>query len=210
MFEIKGKFCLFSSLQVTKAFQMAALVRERVGIKDITRRVTVPDNPKAKLMYYLDCVAVVIDLNNPSVNRLKNYQNYHSLDDAETDALLALVILFSPDELLNKVFFHNEDCGGLTNQFYELSAVSNMLAVADNIVIGGERKRVAKIMFFQMFWMEKNYFTPIRSFRGRLERMARGLPGSAPSPPRAQPPPVIIYTTPPPQRHNDASCCNIL
>jgi len=189
---------------------MAALVRERVGIKDFGTTVTVPDNPKAKLMYYLDCVAVVIDLNSPNLNRLRNYRNYYTLNEAETDALLALALLLSPDELLNKVFFHSEDCGGSSNKFLELSAVSNMLAVTDNIVIGGERKRVAKIMFFRMSWMEKNYFTPIRSFQGRLERMARGLPGSASSPPRAQPPQIIIYTTPPPQRHNDASCCNIL
>ncbi|XP_078343571.1 uncharacterized protein LOC144629212 [Oculina patagonica] len=189
---------------------MAALVSERVGIKDITQRAMVPENPKAKLMYYLNAVAFVIDLNNPNVNRLRDFHNYYLLTEQETDALLALVILFSPDELLNKVFFHSEDCGGLSNQFYELSAVSHMLAVADNIIIGGERKRVAKIMFFQRSWMEYFYFTPIMSFQGRLERMARGLPGGAPSPPRALPPPVIIYTTPPTYRHNDASCCNIL
>ncbi len=145
---------------------MTALVRERVGIKDIGIRTTVPDNPKAKLMYYLDCVAFVIDLNDSNLNRLRNYQNYHLLDDAETDELLVLVRLFSPHKLLNRVFFHSEDCGGSSNQFFELSAVSNMLAVADNIVIGGERKRVAKIMFFKRSWMESNYHTPIRSFHG--------------------------------------------
>ncbi len=171
--KLRGKFCLIFSLQGTENLRMAALVRERVGIKHIGTTVTVPDNPKAKLMYYLESVASVLDLNSPNLNRLKNYQNYYSLSEAETDALLALVLLLSPDELVGKVFFHSEDCGGSTNKFYELSAVSNMVAVADSIVIGGERKRVAKIMFFKMSWMEKNYFTPIRSFRGRLERMAR-------------------------------------
>jgi len=85
-------------------------------------------------MYYLDSVASVLDLNNPNLNGLRNYQNYYSLDESDTDALLALVLLFSPDELEGKVFFHSEDCGGFTNQFYELSAVSHKLAVADNIV----------------------------------------------------------------------------
>ncbi len=148
--KLKCKFCLISSLQGTENLVMAALVRERVGIKDIGTRVTVPDNPKAKLMYYLESVASVLDINSPNLNRLKNYQNYYSLTEAETDALLALVLLLSPDELLNKVFFHSEDCGGKRNQFLELSAVSNMLAVTNNIVIGGERKRVAKVMFFKM------------------------------------------------------------
>ncbi len=187
---------------------MAALVRERVGIKEYGTTVTVPANPKAKLMYYLDSVASVLDLNSPNLSRLRNHQNYYSLSEAETDALLALVLLFSPDELLNKVFFHSEDCGGSTNQFFELSAVSSMLAVSDNIVIGGERKRVAKIMFFKRSWIENNYITPIRSFQSRLDRMARGLPGRAPSPPRALPPPRVH--TPPSYRHNNAESCTCI
>ena len=180
---------------------MAAVVRERVGIKDITQRTSVPGNPKAKLMYYLHCVAVVIQLDDPGLRRLRDYQNYNSLNDAETDALLALVLLFSPDELLGKVFFPSEDCGGFNNQFYELSAVSHMLAVSDNIVIGGERKRVAKVMFFQRSWMETNFLSPIASFQGRLQRMARRLP----SPPRASTPLIPRFSSSP-----DFCCCTIL
>ena len=167
---------------------MAAFVGERVRIRDTTVNASVPQNPKAKLMYYLKCVASVIQLDDPALSRLQNYQSYYSLSEEETDALLALVILLSPDELIGKVFFPSEDCGGRTNQFFELSAVSHMLAVADNIVIGGERKRVGKIMFFQRSWMETYYLTPIRSFQDRLQRMARGLPGRAPAPRRAPPP----------------------
>ena len=60
-----------------------------------------------------------------------------------------------------------------------------MLAVSDNVLIGGERKRVAKIMLFKRSWLEDNYISPLMSFEGRLQRLARGLPGRAPSPPRA-------------------------
>ena len=184
---------------------MAAFVGERVGIRDISRDASVPQNPKAKLMYYLNCVASVIQLDDPALSRLRNYQSYYLLSDQETDALLALVILFSPDELIGKVFFPSEDCGGGSNQFYELSAVSHMLAVADNIVIGGERKRVGKIMFFERSWMETYYLTPIRSFQDRLQRMARGLPGRAPTPRRAPPPPRPRSTS-----SIDQKACNIL
>ena len=189
--------------------KMAAFIGERVGIRDITRQVSVPQNPKAILMYYLNCVATVIQLDDPALSRLKNYQNYYLLSEEETDALLALVILLSPDKLIGKVFFPSEDCGGLTNQFLELSAVSHMLAVADNIVIGGERKRVGKIMFFQRSWMEDNYLTPIMSFQDRLQRMPRGLPGRAPTPrrvptPRRAPPPSS------PRATSQGCCCSIL
>ena len=182
---------------------MAAFVGERVRIRDTSVNVSVPQNPKAKLMYYLDCVATVIQLDDPALSRLKNYQSYYLLSEEETDALLALVILLSPDELIGKVFFPSEDCGGRNNQFFELSAVSHMLAVADNIVIGGERKRVGKIMFFKRSWMENNYLSPIRSFQDRLQRMARGLPGRAPTPRRALPPPR-------PHATSSSSSCSIL
>ena len=182
---------------------MAAFIGERVGIRDITRDASIPQNPKAKLMYYLNCVATVIQLDDPALSRLKNYQSYYSLSEEETDALLALVILLSPDELIGKVFFPSEDCGRYTNKFLELSAVSHMLAVANNIVIGGERKRVGKIMFFQRSWMETYYLTPIRSFQDRLQRMARGLPGRAPTPRRALPPSR-------PRATSSSSSCSIL
>ena len=174
---------------------MAGFVAQRVGMRDVSRTVTVPDNARAKLMYYLSCVKTVIQLNDSPLRRLTDYHNYQLLTDPEIDALLAMVILFSPDELLGKVFFPDEDCGGWNNQFFELTAVSHMLAVTDNILIGGERKRVAKVMFFQRSWLDNNYLTPLRSFEGRLQRMARGLPGRAPTP-----------LPPPPRRRNNNSC----
>ena len=149
----------------TEAHNMAALIGERVGIKDTSRSVTVPANPKAKLMYYLECVATVIQLDNPNLTRLRNFSSYYSINDEETDALLLLIVLLSPDELIGKVFFHSEDCGGRSNQFFELSAVTHLLAVSDNVLIGGESKRVAKIMFYQRRWMENNYIAPLGHLR---------------------------------------------
>lgn len=162
---------------------MAALIGEKVGIKDTSCSATVPVTPTAKLMYYLNCVAYVIQLNNPNLSRLRDYKRYYLLNDAEIDSLLVLILLFSPDELIGKVFFPSEDCGGSTNQFFELSSVTHMLAVSSNVLIGGERKKVANIMFFKRSWLENNYISPLRSFEGRLQRLARGLPGRAPSPP---------------------------
>jgi len=196
---------------------MAALIGERVGIKKTGSKVTVPRNPTAKLMYYLDCVAHVIQLDNPNLSRLRNFERYYLLNDDEIDALLALVLLFSPDELIGKVFFHSEDFGGSTNEFFELSSVTHMLAVSDNILIGGERKRVANIMFFKRCWLEGNFLSPLRSFEGRLQRLARGLPGRASSRPLAPSRPRVLY--PPrsyssiperPASRSSSGCCNIL
>ena len=190
---------------------MAALIGERVGIKETGTTATVPASPTAKLMYYLNCVADVIKLDDSNLNKLRNYKNYYLLNDTEIDALLALVILFSPDELIGKVFFPSEDLGGSGNKFLELSSVTHMLAVSDSVLIGGERKRVAEIMLFKRSWLENNYISPLRSFEGRLQRLARGLPGSTPSPLRALPSPRSSST--PPRRPDPPSsscCCNIL
>ena len=209
LFEIQMEALL--SCRQTGSHNMAALIGERVGIKETGVNVTVPASPTAKLMYYLDCVAIVIQLDSPNLNRLRNYRSYYLLNDTEIDALLALVLLFSPDELIGKVFFPSEDCGGSSNQFFELSSVTHMLAVTDNVLIGGERKRVANIMLFKRSWLENNYISPLRSFEGRLQRLARGLPGRAPSTSRALPPPRSYSSIPRrPDPPSAACCCNIL
>ena len=189
---------------------MATLIGERVGIKETGVNVTVPASATAKLMYYLDCVALVIQLDDPNLNRLRNFRSYYSLNDTEIDALLVLVLLFSPDEMIGKVFFPDEDCGGSNNQFFELSSVTHMLSVSENVLIGGEMKRVAKVMLFRRSWMEDNYISPLRSFEGRLQRLAHGLPGRASSPPRALPSPRSSSTPPRRPEPPSSSCCNIL
>ena len=77
--------------------------RHQIGIKETGSSCTVPNNNKAKLMYYLNCVASVLELDNPNLYRLKNYQNYQNLDQEDTDALLLIVTMLSPDELIGKV-----------------------------------------------------------------------------------------------------------
>lgn len=213
LFEIQMEALL--SCRQTEAHNMAALIGERVGIKNAGTKVTVPGSPTAKLMYYLDCVAIVIRLDDPNLSRLRNYKGYHLLNDTEIDALLALVLLLSPDQLIGKVFFPSEDCGGSRNKFIELSSVTHMLAVSDNVLIGGERKRVAKIMFFKRCWLEDNYISPLRFFQGRLQRLANGLPGRAvPSTTRALPSPRSNSTPARPDSDSPTcSCecnCNIL
>ena len=91
---------------------MAILARrEELGIKITGVNVTVPNSPKARLMYYLSCVSTVLDLSdNEHISHLTNYTSHYDLDDDDLNMLLTLVILFSPDELIGKV--------GLSSIFY--------------------------------------------------------------------------------------------
>ena len=163
---------------------MAGFIAERneVGVRRYGESCTVPPNATAKLMYYFDSVASVLEIDNYNANRLKNYNKYYLLDDEDIDTLLTLVCLFSPDELIGKVFFPDEDLEGSINHFYELSSVTHLVAVADSVLIGGQRRRVAKVMFFKQTWMQTYFFQPMRAYQSRLNRLAMGLPGRSPSP----------------------------
>ena len=152
----------------------AVLMRERVGLEKTGKPCTVPNNRRAQIMYYLNCVSHVLELKDSNIRRLTNYSQYSSLSNDEETQLLYLAVLLSPDELIGKVFFPSDElCGDSNNEFYELSQVRNTFAVSSSVIIGGEQTRVAKIMTFKMCWMTKNYIEPIKYLdRRRREREA--------------------------------------
>ncbi|XP_013421302.1 uncharacterized protein LOC106181466 [Lingula anatina] len=152
----------------------AAMGRLQIGLKKTGTTVTVPNNPKAKLMYYLDCICNVLNLDSSGeIRRLRDYENHWRLSEDETNQLLILCLLISPDELINKCIFHSDEmCGDSGNEFYELSAVNHTFVVTDSIMIGGERKRVKEIMCFKMSWIEKNFINPIKSFESRIQGLS--------------------------------------
>ncbi len=155
----------------------AGFVRERVGIKPVGGTCSVPNNRKAKLMYYMSCVKSVLELDDPNIAQFTDYSNYQNLSEPATDALLKLAVAFSPNELVGKVFFQNEDLDTSNNKFFELEHVTDTIAVQGSVLVGGQRKRVAKIMMYKRLWLQDNYFNPMESYQVRLARIALGLPG---------------------------------
>ena len=67
----------------------AQLTSKKLTIKDTTVAITIPNNPKAELMYYLDCVATV--LMTDKLQRYRNYGEYYYLPDSEIDNLLEIL-----------------------------------------------------------------------------------------------------------------------
>ena len=169
---------------------MAAVFgRTQIQVKKTGTACTVPDNPVAKLMYYFNCVCTCVEADEDStIRRLRNYNNYSSLSNEEEAQLLILCLALSPDKLIGSIFFPVEDVDldGYSNEFLELSAVSTRLVVADSLLIGGQQKRVKKIMMFKKSWIENYFLDPLRSF----ERRSRP---ALPPPPRRQ-------------QRNDSSC----
>ena len=150
------------------AFGKTELTVKRTGVK-----VTIPENPKAKLMYYLNSICQALDLDtsdSQNLRKLRDYKNYWALSDDEVTQLLLLCATLSPDVLLNKVIFQNDAmCGDSSNTFYEIGAVRNRIMVSNSIIIGGQTRRVNSIMTFKMSWLRNYYLNPMQALAGELE-----------------------------------------
>ena len=162
--------------------------RVQISVKDTTVSATVPSDPIARLMYYFNCVCTCLEPDsNNSISRLRDYQNYYLLTSEEKAQLLVLVLALSPDKLIGTIFHPANDCGGFSNAFLELSAITTDVLVTDSLMIGGQRKQIRSIMTFKKIWIEKYYLEPLQEI-------------SPPPPPRQLPSPRWNNTPP-------STCC---
>ena len=187
--------------------------RTHIEIKKTGTACTVAENPKAKLMYYFNCVCNCVEPDSDAnIRRLRDYHNYWSLSNEEEAQLLILCLALSPDKLVDSIFFHNEDIDR-DNQFYEVSAVNTKLIIAESLLIGGQQRRVQSIMMFKKRWIENSYVDPLMTYK-RGNTLALPSTSSQP-PPRSEPAPLsqpAPRDPPPPrkQQRSKGSCCTIL
>ncbi len=135
------------------------LAKKKVTVKDITTEVIVPGNPKAKLMYYLECISVV--LNTDKLNRYTNYSQYYLIPDSEIPTIVALAKIFSPEEMLKLGIFILKDYIDLGNKFLEITDKTMGIHANQEFVIGGIVVRVLKIMLCTKDWIQTYYYEPI-------------------------------------------------
>ena len=136
-----------------------------VEVKKTGSTANVPNNPKAKLMYYLHCMCFTLDLSGTSRNlqRLRNYSNYASLSARETNELVMLCRLLNPVLLNDKCIFHSDVvCGNKPNQFFEINAKRTTFAAVQSVMIGSVRANVSKIMCYKMDWLKTYYTEPMK------------------------------------------------
>ena len=157
-----------------------------------------------------NCVCSCVEAeHDATINRLKDYKNYRSLTPEEESQLLILCLALTPDNLIGTIFFPNEDLQGCSNEFFELKAVNTRLVIAESLLIGGQQKRVHKIMMFKKKWIENNYINPMLSIlQGQRPTQRRPLPRPPAQPssrPPAQPssrPPAQPSSRPPAQSNS--------
>ncbi len=60
-------------------------------------------------------------------------------------------------------------CEDSNNKFYNINAVTDLLAVAGSILVGGQNKQVVKIMTYKRQWIINNWKNPISNLAGMCE-----------------------------------------
>ena len=66
----------------------------------------IPSTPTAKLMFYLDCICQVFDLNqNNEIRKYRDYKNHFQMTKDDQNTIISLCMLFNPKDLVGKVFF---------------------------------------------------------------------------------------------------------
>ena len=86
-----------------------------------------------------------------------------------------LCLALSPDKLIGAIFIPSEEIP-YDNDFYEVSAVSTRMVVTESILVGGQRKRIRKVMMFRKCWIEENYLEPMKTLVERRRAIQRPPP----------------------------------
>ena len=148
---------------------MAFVNNVNYDVKPFGKSVTVPDTPIAKIMYYLDCVCTVVDYNDGDIRRYRNHSNWANMSDEEDRMIFLLALALSPDELEDKVFFNSPQlCYESSNQFYEIGQVRSQLLIVQSVLIGGQQRKVKKIMAYKQSWLQNNYLQPMQQLLFRF------------------------------------------
>lgn len=127
------------------------------GMKKISVSCQVPENPFAKLAYYLKCAGACLDMKD-ELGDLTDYDRWFSL--SEKMRLVMLVYLISSDKLIGKCWFPNEDMDS-GNKFYELTRAQKSIIYTSSIRIGAQIRRVGNIMMFKRSWLDHYYIQPL-------------------------------------------------
>ena len=144
----------------------ATFVGKEVKIRDYIYPTTVPNNPHAKLMYYLNCVSEVVDVDD---SKLTDYQNYDQLNNVEFNLVYKLAKDIPPSLLINaRIFIVNQNLlSKCDNHFYEMTDETIGVHVNSEIIFGGKVRKVKKVMACNNQWLTNNYYNPIKQIENK-------------------------------------------
>ena len=146
------------------------LAREKTSVAKTGISTSVPNDARARLMYYFSCICSVLQLENSEGQaKFRNYSTYQEIRTlGEKKALLALCALLRPDLLEGKCIFNLEtlDCG---NEFFDITNSTTVFNASESVLIGGQRTRVNKIMAYKSSWMNRNFLEPFKELHQEVQ-----------------------------------------
>ena len=148
----------------------------------------------AHLMYYLNCVTLGLGLDLLQ-DDIVAFKNYRQLSRARTEQVYKSALLFSPDELIDKLIFRDDDlmvAKTSSNEFCSVSVACDVVSLQRDVLVAGTMQNVTRVMFFKSSWLEKYYTNPLLSL---LVDSLVTTAITAPTPPSSAAPP-------PPQQQN--------
>ena len=145
---------------------MALVQASQQNVQQQRNLVMVPDDPRARLMYYINCIGRLLDLQgtSPLVDRLQMYNAYIDIAGPTLSALLNLAIILRPENLFGGCLIVNDDICDKANASFlimERNAISQALSVAaEGVKVQGATRKVFKIMVVKKVWLVVNFYGP--------------------------------------------------
>lgn len=142
---------------------MAAAAAFSFDVENYGVSTVIPDDDIARLMYYLNCITVGIDLD-ILADDLVAYKHYRLLSPARIALVVQCALELSPDEVIDKLIFR-DDAGDVTrnlpNKFLNISAACSVVALDESVLIAGKVRKATKVMFFKSSWLKQYYIEPM-------------------------------------------------
>ena len=145
----------------------ATFAEKNIGVKAFGERIEVPNHPIAKLMYYFDCIATVIDYHDCSFSDFKYYED---LPIELLEAISQAGKLLNPQYFIEaKIFILNPNLlFELDNQFYEITDETIGVHVNREIIVGGKIVKVLKVMACNRRWLTTFYYNPMNAINSLI------------------------------------------
>lgn len=154
---------------------MPGFETQQIRLNSASQAVTVPDDCRARLMYYLEVLTGILEMKKSDSGLLRfcDYNNYDDIESiADKKTLLQLGELLSPDLLIDKCMFNDENIRA-GNKIYNLSLVRNTYAFSNNIMINGRQTQVTSILLYKKVWLQRNYYDAMAELKADIEARVR-------------------------------------
>jgi len=152
---------------------LLAVEASEVGATRMGHRITIPDNDRARLMYYLRCFLrcmpqlkeIFFDFN---LDSLSNYSDFSLSTPEDVQKLLTFCAALNPQDNGMPVVCVPERhalLGKANNEFYEVSdrSLTSVLETMTGVaVVMGKEIKISQVLVASHMWIDKNYVRPMQ------------------------------------------------